>query len=107
MTESTGTGAANDLSNVQRALTLLNAYREDLVVRAQENEAYQQALQALTAFDNEEEFAAEVGRVVQGLVILSSVLVEDLADQSSTTPETILRAYVQRTQESIAQLEGE
>ncbi len=102
------TDSAQDFRNVEKGLKLLRAYRANLDVPAQRNPAWQKALRDLIqGMTTHEEFEAEMGRVVQGLVILSNLLAELAAEKSDTTADRVVELYESQTQASIAQLEHE
>jgi hypothetical protein len=99
---------AQDFRNVQQGIDLLKAYRGNMMVPVPDNPAWQKALGGLVeGMTTHEEFEAEMGRVVQGLVIFANILAEDLAKNSGSTTDEVVRLYEKQTQRLIAQLKPE
>jgi hypothetical protein len=103
----TTSDSASDFKNIEKAIRLLSAYESNLAVRAQDNPAFQAALQELVAFDDAVEIVAELGRVVQGLTVLSSIFLGVLAENTGQARSDLLGAYQRQTETNIRQLESE
>ena len=99
--------SASDFRNIDKALQLLTAYESNLTVRAQDNQRFQAELKRLTEYDDAEEMAREWGRVVQGLTLLSSVLLGKVAEGAGASRDNVLRDFQAQTDASIRQLEHE
>jgi hypothetical protein len=93
--------SASDFRNIEKALRLLRAYEANPAAKVQDNPAYQAVLREVVSFDDPEE------SVVQGLTVLSSLFLGELATLTAKTRADVLAAYERQTESSIKELEGE
>ena len=93
--------SASDFRKNREGPPALEAYEANPAVKVQDNPAYQAVLRELVSFDDPEE------SVVQGLTVLSSLFLGELATLTAKTRADVLAAYERQTESSIKELEGE
>jgi hypothetical protein len=100
--------AGQDFRNVETALRLLRAYQVDVSVPVQDNPSWQAALADLVeGMTTHKQFEEEMGRVVQGLVVLANVFVDALVKNSNTNVNHVMELYERQTRQIIAELRDE
>jgi hypothetical protein len=100
-------GAALDsFRGVEKALRLLTPYQKVPELLMEDDEWLQDEIKKSIVSESPEDFAVEAGRIIQGFLLMSVILLDDLAKAKGTSQGHELALFTRTTEETIKGLES-
>jgi hypothetical protein len=96
----------DEFRNIEHALWLVTAFRSEFDTPLKDNQWLHRELKNLIQTDDPEEIGAALGRIVNGFIGLTSALVDNLAESTSSTGEDVLAVLRRVTEQNIAASDG-
>jgi hypothetical protein len=97
--------ALQSFRSVEMALRLLTPYQKVPELLMEDDEWLQDEIKKSIASEAPENVAAEAGRIIQGFLLMSVILLDDLAKAKGTSQGHELALFTRTTEETIKGLE--
>jgi hypothetical protein len=91
----------DEFRNVENALALVAAFRAEFTTPLKDGVWVQRQLRRLTSTQTPDETVAELERIVNGCLYLSSALVQGLAECAQRPPEEVLNDFRSEIEKNI------
>jgi hypothetical protein len=98
--------ALHSFRSVEMALRLLTPYQKVPELLMEDDEWLQDEIKKSIASEAPENVAAEAGRIIQGFLLISVILLDDLAKAKGTSQGHELALFTRTTEETIKGLES-
>jgi hypothetical protein len=98
--------ALHSFRSVEMALRLLTPYQKVPELLMEDDEWLQDEIKKSIASEAPENVAAEAGRIIQGFLLMSVILLDDLAKAKGTSQAHELALFTRTTEETIKGLES-
>ena len=98
--------ALQSFRGVEKALRLLTPYQKVPELLMEDDEWLQGEIKKSIASGNPEDVTSEAGRIIQGFLLMSMILLNDLAKAKGTSQEHELARFTRTTEDTIEGLES-
>ena len=98
--------ALQSFRSVEKALRILTPYQKVPELLMEDDEWLQDEIKKSIASEAPENVAAEAGRIIQGFLLMSVILFDDLAKAKGTSQGHELALFTHTTEENIKGLES-